>query len=59
MLVCVIPIIWFWIKPPPTKFNAGGSKVVGVISAGADGLTGVLINLGSKVGYDTSGVEGL
>jgi hypothetical protein len=38
---------------------SGGSKVVGVNSAGADGFIGDKINLGSKVGYVTSGVDGL
>ena len=55
ILFLVIPIVVPCGNPVPTKFKAGGSKVVGVSSTGADGLTGAERSLGSNTGRATVG----
>ena len=55
----VIPIVVPCGNPVPTKFKAGGSKVVGVTSTGADGFPGVERSIGSNIGNATVGALGL
>ena len=55
---CQEPIRQFCQNPVPTKFKAGGLKVVGLTSLGGAGFPGGEISLGSNGGNAPAGATG-